>query len=440
MILERLMTPTTIEMFSPAATRSVTTNLQLARLRERFFGRDWMSAVQAVTSDSDLPRSMIQQLRDGDDLPDKIIREIDKRTLEVIKNFYRLPEGCDPREYYIRQHKDAIQIERHLSVELPELAADLDPKNEMSILSDSPYILMKFLYMSPEKIDPVLAYEAHRRSLLLTICGRNNSMHVNERSLSFLATLLAHFNRFLFEGPLGAGKNIYLKSIHDDETNKVVGFPDEGQQIVPATHLKRIKLTVRSIGGTPVLTSTRKKNDSRAVWKSIAEAQETGGEITTDPLKDRLGMMIVPMEPGVDPTSVADMVISSMESGVNFDGNVIRIARIDNERAVGRTRGQAANFAFDERRIIWFENFSVPLELAVLSRGNYLDSVLEVGEKDSETQLYTGKSHRLYGLRRDTKVAPTIHPNAVYDIDFSPFFIKKSEAISKELRGFHRKD
>lgn len=302
------------------------------------------------------------------------------------------------------------------------------------MLSDSPSDLLRLLSKPAVYIDSTLAYEAHRHALLSIISGRNNAALLNGRSRTVLHRFHDLFNQKLFEGREGAGQIIYLESIHDDEINNVVGFLDEGKRVRPTEHRKRIPFTVRSIKGAGlVYTSPMKKDDRISVIKSIATAAGKGGEITTDPIKDKIGMMFVLMEDRVSPDQLVNQIVDVIKAGPK----PVKRVDIDN-KPDDQKRGQSPMFEFDARRIVWFENDPIPFELAVLNRKNYLNAVLEVGTRDPDTGLYMGMSHILFELRRLKQVMPILFPEEVYSLDLDPIFIQKSKSYARELRGRHK--
>lgn len=414
------ITPITLEMFIPnPAGRSPETNTQLNKLMEDYLGESSMR--------------LHVRLKSGRPFGDKIARELDDHVFESIKRLNRLPEQSDARTFYIQQQRQAIGVIRYYGGLFPEVEQDLELKNEIAMLSDNPSDLFRLLSMPAGQIDPTLAYETHRHALISIISSRHNAVTLNGRLRTVLSQVNQLFNRNLFEGPEGSGQRLKFDSIHDDETNTMIGYPEAGKRIPPTAHLKRVPLHVREIKGAGlVVTSPRKKDDAVAIVKSITKARANGGVINIEKdVEDGIGMIFALMEDKVRPVEFADRVISILEKGPR------RIVKVLMDNRVGKGRGQSQDLEF-ERRKIWFEETPVPLELMFYDHRNYLNSMLEIGQRDPNTGLYLGASHRLFELRRGLDTAPVIFPPSIYPLDLDRIAANCSRAIAIDLRGRNR--
>lgn len=412
--------PITLEMFKPdPADRSEETNNQLSQLMEDYLGVDRLR--------------LHVRLKNGRPLSDKVARELDDYVFGSIRRINHLPEQSDARTFYIQQQRQAIRVIRYYGGLLPEIEQDLELKNEISMLSDNPSDLFRLLSVPHHQIDPILAYEGHRHALISIISSRHNAVTLSGRLRTVLSQTNQLFNRNLFEGPEGSGQRLKFDSIHDDETNTVVGYPEAGKQIPPTAHLKRVPLHVREVKGVGlVVTSPRKKDDAVAIVKSIAKARANGGTIDIEKdIEDGIGMIFALMEDKVKPTDLADMVVSIIENGPR------KIVKVLIDNRVGKGRGQSQDLEF-ERRKIWFEDTPAPLELMFYDRKNYLNAMLEAGQRDPKTGLYLGGSHSLFELRRVIETAPILFPPSKYPLNLGRVAANESKGMSVDLIGRYR--
>lgn len=420
--------PVTIEMFRPEGHRSVRTERQLGLLMERLAGKGRLRLYLGLKRGM-LPESDAQAKAE----------EINKYVLGAIGRYHKWPNGAEPppfytEQFYMQQQKQANGVIEYLVDLLPEARHHWGLKGEISGPSDEPNYLFGLLSDPPDSIDSTLTYESHRLVLLSILAGRINAANLNGRLNSVGSKFLDLFNQNLFEGVKGRGMPFDLESFHHNATNEVA-VPGSS----PFTaHLKRIPFTARVIKDVGLVhISSRKKDDRISIIKSIATALDRGGEINTDSIKDKIGMMFVLLEDIVTAKYLADRVVSVMEAGPK------RIRRVDIEDEVEQDRGQSPAFKFDARRVIWFYDKDggedpVPFELIILKKANYLNSILEVGTMDSQTGLYTGMAHDLFDLKRARKVAPVLFPEEVYGVSLDAVIAKQSQHVALDLRQSYR--
>lgn len=404
--------PITAEMFIPEPEgRSA---MQLTRLMSGFLGRGRLR--------------LCRNMKAGGILSEDAAKKINIDVLNSLKGIYNLPDSINLQEFYMQQQRQALGVRRYYCEILPEIAQSLEGKDEISILSDRPSDLFRLLFRPPETIDPTLAYEARQHVLLSHIAGMLNARTLNGRLSTVLYDVHRLFNNQLFEGPEGTGKKVFSESFHDDETNEVVGFPNQQDRKPPTAHLKRIPFTVRTIQNLGlVYTSPRKKDDRVATVKCIAKSLESGGTINIDDdIQDGIGLEFVSMDDHMTPEQIAERVGAVIESGSRKVANV-QIGRKD----VEKDRGQSSEFGFDERLKIWFDGLPTPLEMTFFTLANYLNSKLEVGVRDPQTGLYLGRAHELYELRRARRVARVLF-HGIDNLDEA--FINRSKFKAQDLR------
>lgn len=399
--------------------RSVRANFRLGLFIRHYFGPIGVHAYR--------------KLREGGKLSESEAQEINKHVFHSIRADLGLPDDCDVREFYVRQQKQGLDPVNYCRELLPALQFQLDLKDEVTSFSDRPYDFLELLATPPGKIDRTLAFELHRQGIFVYNAARNNAMHLISRSQTVLSDLQYHLRTHLYEGLIGDGRTIFTKSIHNDESNAVVGFPYKDLRIPPTAHIKKVPFTARSVKGFgPVYTSPRKKDDANVLIKAIASALEERGEINTDCIQDKIGMEWVPLEASVSPKELMDKIIELIESGP-YEGVSVSV-----DDKVGQNRGQSPKTKF-VRRIIEFKNVPVACELRVFDLENFLNSKLEVGIRDQETGLYNGRAETLYRLRRELLAALYIFPPEIYnDIDLPSAFIDQSKLEAQKLRDIYK--
>lgn len=415
MIREQL-TPITTEMIRYAGTkdRSIETNKNLLGLLADILGKGSLR--------------FCRTMRNGGVLSEATAQEIDMSVLASIQHRYGLPDLSHAQEFYLQQQKPAIEVVGYYGDLLPEVAEDVELKDEVALLSERPSDLIRLLFRKPESIDPTLAYEIHRHTLLSIIAGQINARTRSERLRTVLADAHHLLNEQLFEGPEGAGQRIFSRSFHNDETNTVVGFPDRGDQKPSTAHCKYIPFIVRSIPGMGlVYTSSRKKNDGVAIIKCIAKAKTNGGVININYVQDGIGMIVASIDDKVTPEQLAKRVVRVLESGSR------KVIKVEEDDDIGKDHGQSNERSFNARRKIWFEGASTPIELIFYDRETYLNSRFEVGIGNDETGLYMGRSHKLLELRRARLAAPVLFPESIYP-KLDIFFANRSRMVAHELR------
>ncbi|MBI4039078.1 hypothetical protein HY384_03925 [Candidatus Daviesbacteria bacterium] len=428
--------PVTIDMFQPEVEdRMPETNRQLALLMRDRWGRDSLRFRKIM--------------RAGGNLPEDAPKAIDDYVFGSSRIRYSLPEYVDLREFYLQNQKHAIGIIEFYHALLPALDG-LELKDEISLLSDRPSNLFELASMPEGQIDPVLAYEAHRHILVTDISAMIASRTLNNRLRTRLSDVHRLLNQVYFSGPVGAGSRVVLGSIHDDETNQVIGFPNTMQRIPATAHLKTVPTTVRKIrrevidvgkDELMVYTSPRKKDDRLAVIKCLVKAKKNGGVVDINHMDtgvlDPIGMIIVLMDDRAKPEELADKTASIINSDPK-----LRVVGVEKDDKTGKDHGQAAEMNFSARRRTWFEDIQVPLELIFYDRETYLNSRLEVGTRDPQTGLHNGRAHELYGNRRAEEGFTILFPKKRFPVN-SPdcsgrAFINRSLLYAEELRAMYK--
>ncbi len=421
---EKSLPPINLSMFKPdASERPAIINHQLMHFMARFTGRG------RVRFHKDL---ML-----GGTLPGNMAEEIDRYVFESIKRIYGLPEQTDPQEFFLQQHKQARGVMEYVGRLFPEASAAFELKDEVTYCSDRPSDFFKLVSRPPDKIDPVLAYELQRHVLFAHISGLSNARNLKIRSRSFLAGNQSLLNEQLFEGVEGAGHKVVLESVHDDETNEVIGFRENMESIPPTAHLKRIPVMVRNISGIgEVYTSPRKKDDGNVVIKSLVKAQYDSGVINIDSVQDSIGMMFCLVDSHASVERLSERIVEVFKSGPR---RIVNIRRRDDVRA---DRGQSPRFNF-HRLEIQFEGIPTSFELVVKNAREFIDGELGVGKRD-ERGYFDGEAHLLYEARRAGMVLPVIIPKEIYDrdperpLDLERVVVNRMWHLAQDLRGRYR--
>lgn len=409
----------TTEIFVPIEEQTTRAGRQLMLLMGDFFGRGRLSLYRGISNGSIFPK--------------EVAKEIDKWVLGSVRQNYGLPSRVDPQEFYMQQLRQTRALFRHIGNHLPELEQTLALKDEIMYLPDTPSYLVWLLSRPPKDINRRLAYETQREVPLLHISAMLNARALKRRSRTVIFETQNHLNQTVFEGPLGDGDDVCIESVHDDETNTVVGFREDMKKVPPTAHLKKIRFTVRNIPGIgPVYTSPRKKDDGVSTIKVLSKAQRNGGVIDINVVEDSIAMMIVPMNPHQSPEEVGERVVENLQSGPR---EIERIVQKDN---VDDYRGGSPGFGFSYRRKIWFKGDPVHFELAIPDLKSYLNADLEVGTRDPGTGFYLGSAHDLYSLRRLAIVLPILYHQSIFHIDFERPVVNRMQQIAQALRAMHR--
>ncbi len=443
---EQVIAPITPEWYKPynpqagkrSGDRSLVINVQLGLAIGRFYGKDAISACMNLAPKMDLPTEVADAIND--------------HFFEASRQIYNLPGSRTfSQSFYMEQHKGAIAVPEYFGKLVPELKASFELKDEIKRFSDRPSdLLRKLSKVPPIEIDPTLAYEVRRHAILLYQLGIINSRSLKGRLLTVLSDIQNLLNQKLFVGPEGHGEDALLQSFHDDESNTVVGFPDRGDRRPLTAHLKALSLVVRRVDGMGVvLTGDRKKDDKVAIIKSWVKALDSGGRVHIDKaVQDSIGMTFTLMDDSVKPEELADLVVSVIQSGVEASlvskgsRKIPRIMEVEKDDFTDADHGQSPQASFKVRRKIWFKGITTPVELIFRDRETYLNSELEVGERDPETGLYLGRAHDLFELRRALRVVRVPFPEEVYDrlTDDRLYnsFVSQSKQVAFRLRSMHK--
>lgn len=422
---EKLLPPVTLDMLRPSEDRSLDTNLRLLRFIGCFTGRGSLT--------------LYRWIRKGWDLSDEDAQEMNYYIHCSIKSHYKLPQGTSPEEFYLNARKGPRRLIEHVGDLLPELKQSFELKDELINSSENPSDFFWYLSRPPKLIDKTLEFELQRDLVLSHISALINARTLRGKSRTVLADIQKLFIKGLFAPPIGGGENFFLESVHDDETNEVLGFREDMDHIPLTAHLKRRRFTVRTIPNIGyVYTSPRKKDDWTTMIKLLNMAQYTNKPIDISLAQDCIAMMFVPMDPHQDPEEVADRVVSVMQSGPK------EIDHIDRENNVDTYGGQASNFTFGDRRKIWFRDDPVPFELVVQDATRYLNSELEVGTRDRETGIYNGRAHILREYKRLIPILPLLFPPEIYDrdpevrLDLDKVVVNRMQLVAQERREMYK--
>lgn len=412
-----------IEAFNPLSDeRGLGNNLNIGRLLGEIAGRGRLR--------------LMKQLRYGKVLSNLEASRLDRHAFSAMREHYRLPAEIDIQEFYMQHQKNALAVPGKLADFLPEIES-WELKDEITMLSDRPSDLFRYLSRPPENIDSTLAYETHRHALLLHISFMLNARTLNGRLRTRLSDVHHTLNRDFFEGKEGSGDRVVRESVHDDETNTSIGLPGDFKSIPATAHIKQVPFTARTLKeGGYVYTSPRKKDDRTAIIKAILKGREKGIISTDVGVLDPVGMIIVALDNRVEAKELAEKAVKILIIDDNLDIDEIED---DDETEVDHGQSNAVNF--DARKRLWFTNVPVPVELIFYNLSTYLNSRYEVGERDKNSGLYMGRAHSLFEIRREREVAPIIFPEFVYPDtgrDSERAFINKSKTEAETLREMHR--
>lgn len=378
----------------------------------------------------------------------KETKQINEFFLRSSKEIYHLPDWTHPQSFYMERKKAAIAGIQYFGQLVPELEEDFELRGEIAKLSDRPSDLLRYL-TSPVSEDPLkrgaisqtLAYEAQRHAVLHYQLGIIESRALNAELCNLLADVQVLLNERLFAGVMGKGDPFIMESYHDDQTNRVVGFPDHGSERLLTAHLKRKRITVRNVPEIGLVhKKDREKELGPTIAKSWVKALNNGGVVHIDEaLQDSIGMRFVLMDDTVPPKQFADLVISVIQAGVdarldsNHPGALSKIVQVEDDPDTDTDHGQSSELNFNARKKIWFEGVSTPMELIFYDRETFLNSELEIGTQNSKTGLFMGRAHKLFELRRAREVIRVPFPKEIYPVDdyiLNKAFVNQSKQVA----------
>lgn len=427
--------PITTECYKPhVEDRSFATNFQLGRITRGFFGRDALALCRGMSM--------------GMTLSAKETEEINNHFLKSSSRIYSLPNSTDPQSFYRERKKDAIGVIQYFGKLVPELAEDLELRDEITNLSDRPSDLLRYL-ADPSGVDSSLAYEAQRHAILHYQLGMIEARALNAGLCNLLYDVQDLLNQQLFEGLEGSGQQIFLESYHDDETNRVIGFPDRNDQRPLTAHLKRQRIVVREIPGIGyVHKKPNAKELGPTIAKSWVKADNNGGTVHIDnAIQDSIRMKLVLMDDSVSPKQLADLVVSVIKSGIksrlesDHPRKIPRVVKVEKDNKTQRDHGQSVKINLNARRKIWFKGIPTPFEMIFYDRETYLNSTLEVGRRDSKTGLYLGRAHELFELRRGRQIVRIPFPEEIYPVseeDLNRAFVNRSKQEAHRLINMYK--
>lgn len=416
--------------------RSFATNFQLGRLTIGFFGEDAVALCRKIAVT-------------GGVFSDKEAERIDQFFFKSSRQIYHLPNWTHPRSFYHERKQNAIAAIQYFGELVPELAEDFELRDEITHLSDRPSDLLKYL-ANPSGVDPTLAYDAQRHALLHYQLGMIEARALNAGLCNLLYDIQDVLNQRLFEGLEGSGEPIFMESFHDDETNRVVGFPDRHDRRPLTAHIKRLRIVVRKIPGIGLVHKKPNVKDvGPTIAKSWVKAEHNAGTVhIDDAIQDSIRIKLVLMDDNVPPGQVADLAVSVIKSGIEsrLESDHLRkipeIVEVENDDVADTDHGQSTEQNFNARRKIWFKGVPTPFEMIIYNRETYLNSILEVGNRDPETGLYKGRAHDLFELRRGWEVIRVPFPEEVFpvsDYDLNKAFVNQSKQVAYRLINMHKK-
>ncbi len=158
-----------------------------------------------------------------------------------------------------------------------------------------------------------------------------------------------------------------------------------------------------------------------------------------------MGRIYVLMEDSIQPEQLADLVVSTIEAHAGSDlWEIPKITKIEKDDQADVDHGQSTEPdepKFNARRKIWFENIPTPYELIFYDRETYLNSIFEVGTRDSETGFYMGRGRGQFELRRTWHASKIPFPEEIYHVDdyaCNAAFVSRSKQVAYGQRMMNR--
>lgn len=305
------------------------------------------------------------------------------------------------------------------------------------------------LTLPDTKIDLVCRYEQGRQLALALSAAeikQEDKKGDAEKALAEIHDLLV---KNLFAGKVGGIEDYLFYSYHEPETNKLIGLSKQyPNPHYKGTWVKKHKEPVRSIeikdqSGRIVtvikaLYDPDQKDTGSAVIKAWqrslknANAETRNAKIQTSPHReDGTRLMIVPMITSLAQGRVLrDFITTEMGKVLEKLPGFIKI-KPDDE--VNPKNGDPSRFLSRRRKIYTKTLEHRPIEAAILSLGDYISQLYEVGSFDPRLGMHTGPAHPLYKLRRVAEIAEFLWPTEIFHIDLEEAFKLSSHHITFDL-------
>lgn len=376
------------------------------------------------------------------------IEKLNNGFFESSRKIYKLPGRIDAESFYKQARDAAIAGIEYFGRLVPELAQDFELRNEIKHLSARPSDLLKYL-VAPEKYYQTLSYEGHRQGVMSFHAGMVLARSIIGNTDNLLSDVLNLLNEDYFKGPEGSGVPIDLESLHDDETNQMIGFPGLEKHRPYTAHLKRQRMIVREVEDIGYVHITPREKEWGSIFaKSWVKALNNGGTVHIDnAVQDNFGMRVVIMDDSIPSDQVADEVVSVIESGIErrieekHPRRMPKLVKVERDNLTNGDHGQSKEVNINARRKLWFEGVATPLELLFYNRETFLNSRLEVGERNPQTGLFMGRAHPLYKLREGQMVIRVPFSESIYPVDdnvINMAFVSESKQKAYGLRNMHK--
>lgn len=312
-------------------------------------------------------------------------------------------------------------------------------KDEVTTNSDEPIDFFYDLARAQNgQVTPRLEYDLRRHFILFNTDIELIAKSGNGQIGRDLADYQRLFDtRLYYRGLEGHDEEYSVYAYHDKETNRFLRLAGKWPRVPRGSErLLFHAYTARRIEGIGLVnTNIRQKNLEAATEKTLAKAHDpkNRGVINVDEVEDLAGFRWVALEEDMRRSGRSKKQREFVRDRVNSEIQASnRGVIIKPEDSVDSGRGQS-KIVFGRDKI-FSEGSTVPIENIFFAFGDFLDQEYEVGTKDPETEIYNGRSHRLFDLRRIKPILPYLFTYSIHRINTEAALLRRMEEVVEEIR------
>lgn len=340
---------------------------------------------------------------------------------ELAHNIARIygHETMDPVPFILSQLKAANRVVDSVACQLSIPGGKLN--DEVSI--EDPLLLRSMArYLrgkkGERKISDKLSFELRRQLPLAIISGRLYMSTANNRPRELISELQITFNQdFYSDSKVGSSTPKTFITTHNPQTNEVTNYREGKREWELLQNEKLASFLFRHVimdGGREieVYTSDRKKDDTAAIIKSIAQVKN-GTIDPTEQVKDTMGKEFVVNGDNNLRDEFMKLYLQKITENYPNARIVPHGPRKEVLSGVAADRGQSTKVSYN-RVLIYFDGLTMPYEVICYGMQDFLNSKVDVGKVDNNG-LYDGYAHTLFQLRRVLRVGEILFPIELYN-------------------------
>ncbi len=363
---------------------------------------------------------------------------------KALARFYKehfpfLPD--DPKQLGFELQRYAAEanavVEYFRALAFPDSEGKHSLLNPIQTPSSESLLTMEVLLLNGS-VDNRYKYEAYRQLLIMYILLLFEKKRRLTQIEDKINTINSSLERELFDGPIGHLVEQDLYSVHDDHTNRCLGYStNKPERAGRGRHIKHQKMHFRVLKDSEgeeskIFYHYREKKNTSNVAKAIMLSLTDNLPISVDNVKDHHGSLFA-LESRRDLEAlyhqVLELVLRMPECEFIYEDN-----------QTGNERGQSS---IKWRRIqAVFKDVPYPVEMVFFLMDDYLNYHLQVGHMVNGTVSYEKPlAHRAFELRRAFEVSTMLFPDSIYstgDTDWEGNYEYAKQSIIYDLREKYR--